>query len=263
MAMMDRLFGRPMTDAMNMNSSFVQIDRVVEERYEPWTIEIIGSSGNAATFNPQRNIHILAGDRTHFNMNEFYPNMNMEVEIPDVVGGIREYYYHNPSTYEVSRYGHDVPFRVPEPTRFRIMTISGPHQRLRNMETQVATTGFVQDANMVASNPPWNNVSVANPMTYTTYTTPTFTGTPIGTTITQPTITPVLEPYEEGQGNDAIVRNVSDLKQALRDHLKLETRIEVVGTELCLKVELSFDDEVIAEIDDAVDLAEVLDNLEN
>jgi hypothetical protein len=265
MAMMDRLFGRPMTDAMNMNSSFVQIDRVVEERYEPWTVQIRGHirGPNDESVGTREHIHVIAGDRTHFNMGEFYPGMDVEVEIPDIVGGIREYFYQMPGISTAMRYQQSHPFVVPETHTFRITTLSGPSQRMRNMENQMATTGYVQDANMVASNPPWNNVSIANPMTYTTYATPTFTGTPIGTTVTQPTITPILEPYEEGQGSDAIVSNVSDLKQALRDHLKLETRIEVVGTELCLKVELSFDDEVIAEIDDAVDLAEVLDNLEN
>jgi hypothetical protein len=225
-------------------------------RLDPWTIQITNLSGD--TFNE---IIAVEGNRRSFNVNEFLPGVDVTVDIPRAVGGYMTYYYLVPP-----RLGRPMdPYEASETRTLRVTTLGGPRERMDGAN-MVATTGFVQAASIDP------NATMQDTYTYTTTGPTYFTGTgsttfvggqgAVGTTATimqPPAITPE---YHEEQGDEAIVRDVSDLKQALRDHLRLETRMELVGTELCLKVELSFDDEIIAEIDDAVDLSEVLDNLE-
>lgn len=261
---------------------------------EPWTviIQVVTRSEEAReTEGPDHSFtHVIPGDRNSFNLNEIFTDVDIIVEIPRSVGGeVRWFHSPAPSRYSSNPFTH--------PTQYRIFTVSGPRERMNPTDpanpnrigTQahphafdVPSTqpnspsaryyGFI-DPTVTGINTVASSIPLQSP---TFYASPSFIQPGVGDVIpTELWDVRAIDPEEAQRGREeeddedrespASTRSVSsidDLASALREHLKFDLRMEVIATELCLKFEVKFIDEVITEIDEAIDIAEIIENME-
>ena len=226
-----------------------------------WTIVVTRPNGFRASF-------VLSGNNDVVNLNGLLGDVHHIVSLQN--HGVGDSITVNVPAVEVDINSVDHSFAIGDFITYRIDIVEGPRETTRNM-TYISGNPFVpNETTTFTTTTNRASIPVSSDFLGTSF------GTLYGSPITLRDITQAAGQYgtlissNQGYDSDGDIEEAeveedgraSDLKETLKEHLHIDTRLEIVGTELCLKIQISFDDETIAEVDEAVDLTEALENLE-